>query len=438
MKYLKAGFVFALFAAEGHTLKNGYGIWSILTDRVTPGRKAILEEKIRAVSLADKGLALLKSLNVPADDFRHRLWENAPVVTRAVLELTKCIISYFEDMESGKSDYPALKAQVNASMQEFERLAKLEERLKAHIVGQDEAVDAVARAIRRNRVGISPKKRPVSFIFVGPTGVGKTELVKQLATDLFDTPDALIRLDMSEFMEKHSVSRIVGSPPGYVGYDEAGQLTEKIRRKPYAVILFDEIEKAHPDVLNILLQILEDGRMTDSTGETVYFSETLIIFTSNLGMIDTDTQKGIRYQNVNIDMPYAEIEERILTSIKNYFSFTIGRPELMNRIGNNFVVFDFIREDVVDEILRGQIGKISRNLQDDKELTLSISPEFYQQLFAKASNNLINGGRGIGNIVESSLINPLSRIMVTKNPPRGSVIHLLSAKDDGSLNVDIS
>ena len=166
---------------------------------------------------------------------------------------------------------------------EFRRLSELDKRLKEHIVGQDEAIEAVAAAIRRNRVGISPKHKPVSFIFVGPTGVGKTELVKQLAQDLFNSPDALIRLDMSEFMEKHSVSRIVGSPPGYVGYDEAGQLTEKIRRKPYAVILFDEIEKAHPDVMNVLLQILDDGEITDSHGRKVNFENTVIVMTSNAG-----------------------------------------------------------------------------------------------------------------------------------------------------------
>ena len=160
--------------------------------------------------------------------------------------------------------------------QEFQRLSQLEARLKEHIIGQDEAIEAVSAAVRRNRVGISPKHKPVSFIFVGSTGVGKTELVKQLATDLFNTPDALIRLDMSEFMEKHSVSRIVGSPPGYVGYDEAGQLTEKIRRKPYAVVLFDEIEKAHPDVLNVLLQILDDGEITDAHGRKVNFENTKI------------------------------------------------------------------------------------------------------------------------------------------------------------------
>ena len=167
--------------------------------------------------------------------------------------------------------------------EEFLRLSQLEQRLKKHIVGQDEAVAAVAAAIRRNRVGISPKHKPVSFIFVGSTGVGKTELVKQLADDLFNAPESLIRLDMSEFMEKHSVSRIVGSPPGYVGYDEAGQLTEKIRRKPYSVVLFDEIEKAHPDVLNVLLQILDDGQITDAHGRKVNFENTVIVMTSNAG-----------------------------------------------------------------------------------------------------------------------------------------------------------
>ena len=167
--------------------------------------------------------------------------------------------------------------------QEYEQIRGLGDRLREHIVGQDQAVDAVARAIRRNRVGISPKRRPVSFIFVGPTGVGKTELVKCLANDLFDSTDALIRLDMSEYMEKHTVSKLIGSPPGYVGYDEAGQLTEKIRRKPYSVVLFDEIEKAHPDVLNILLQVLDDGRITDAQGRLVNFENAIIGMTSNAG-----------------------------------------------------------------------------------------------------------------------------------------------------------
>ena len=175
---------------------------------------------------------------------------------------------------------------------EFARLSGLSARLKSRIIGQDEAVDAVVAAIKRGRVGISPKRKPVSFIFVGPTGVGKTELVKRLSEDLFNAPEALIRLDMSEFMEKHAVSRIIGAPPGYVGYDEAGQLTEKIRRRPYSVVLFDEIEKAHPDVLNILLQILDDGHITDAQGRTVNFENTVIIMTSNAGSANKSGSAG--------------------------------------------------------------------------------------------------------------------------------------------------
>ena len=204
---------------------------------------------------------------------------------------------------------------------EFKRLSELADRLKKHIIGQDEAVDAVAAAIRRGRVGISPKHKPVSFIFVGPTGVGKTELVKQLAADLFDSPDSLIRLDMSEFMEKHSVSRLVGSPPGYVGYDEAGQLTEKIRRKPYAVILFDEIEKAHPDVLNVLLQILDDGEVTDAHGRKVNFENTVIVMTSNAG---SDRKEG----SVGFGRSVSEQNrERTMKALGEFL-----RPEFINRV----------------------------------------------------------------------------------------------------------
>ena len=204
---------------------------------------------------------------------------------------------------------------------EFKRLSELADRLKKHIIGQDEAVDAVAAAIRRGRVGISPKHKPVSFIFVGPTGVGKTELVKQLAADLFDSPDSLIRLDMSEFMEKHSVSRLVGSPPGYVGYDEAGQLTEKIRRKPYAVILFDEIEKAHPDVLNVLLQILDDGEVTDAHGRKVNFENTVIVMTSNAGSDRKEGSVGFG-RSVN-----EQNRERIMKALGEFL-----RPEFINRV----------------------------------------------------------------------------------------------------------
>ena len=238
------------------------------------------------------------------------------------------------------------------SEDEFRRLSELDKRLKEHIVGQDEAVEAVAAAIRRNRVGISPKHKPVSFIFVGPTGVGKTELVKQLAQDLFNSPDALIRFDMSEFMEKHSVSRIVGSPPGYVGYDEAGQLTEKIRRKPYAVILFDEIEKAHPDVMNVLLQILDDGRITDSQGRTVDFKNTIIILTSNLGsqyLLDGIGPDG---------EITADAREHVQGELRRAF-----RPEFLNRL-DEILMFRPLTRDNLSHIIDNLIAALRSRLAD--------------------------------------------------------------------------
>ena len=234
--------------------------------------------------------------------------------------------------------------------EEFKRLSQLEDRLKQHIVGQDEAVSAVSAAIRRSRVGISPKHKPVSFIFVGSTGVGKTELVKQLAADLFNTPDALIRLDMSEFMEKHSVSRLVGSPPGYVGYDEAGQLTEKIRRKPYSVVLFDEIEKAHPDVLNILLQILDDGEVTDAHGRKVNFENTVIVMTSNAG---SDKAAGSVGFGRSAD---DQGRERTMKALREFL-----RPEFINRV-DEIVYFHQLTEENIRSIARRMLDTIGSRM----------------------------------------------------------------------------
>ena len=236
--------------------------------------------------------------------------------------------------------------------QEFQRLSQLETRLKSHIIGQDEAIAAVSAAVRRNRVGISPKHKPVSFIFVGPTGVGKTELVKQLANDLFNTPDALIRLDMSEFMEKHSVSRIVGSPPGYVGYDEAGQLTEKIRRKPYAVVLFDEIEKAHPDVLNVLLQILDDGEITDAHGRKVNFENTIIVMTSNAGSATKEGTVGFGRTANEQDA------DRAMKALQQFL-----RPEFINRV-DAVITFNRLSEENFGAIARIMLGELVTSLKD--------------------------------------------------------------------------
>ena len=236
--------------------------------------------------------------------------------------------------------------------EEFKRLAELEQRLKSHIVGQDEAIAAVAAAIRRNRVGISPKHKPVSFIFVGSTGVGKTELVKQLADDLFNAPESLIRLDMSEFMEKHSVSRIVGSPPGYVGYDEAGQLTEKIRRKPYSVVLFDEIEKAHPDVLNVLLQILDDGQITDAHGRKVNFENTVIVMTSNAG---SGKAAGAMGFGKSAD---EQGKERVMKALQDFL-----RPEFINRV-DEIVYFNQLTEEHFAGIAHIMLDELQTSLAD--------------------------------------------------------------------------
>ncbi len=273
--------------------------------------------------------------------------------------------------------------------QEYERLAHLEDRLKQHIIGQDEAVHAVAAAIRRGRVGISSKRKPVSFIFVGSTGVGKTELVKQLANDLFNTPESLIRLDMSEFMEKHAVSRIIGSPPGYVGYDDAGQLTEKIRRKPYSVILFDEIEKAHPDVLNILLQILDDGHITDAHGRVVNFENTVIVMTSNAG---SDQKGGSLGFDRSVDM---QTKEKAMQALQQFL-----RPEFINRV-DEVVCFNHLTEENFKAIARIMLGELKQTLSD-KGLTLTYDESLVDYL-TKKSYSVAYGARNLRRLIQREL-----------------------------------
>ena len=273
--------------------------------------------------------------------------------------------------------------------QEYQRLSQLEDRLKAHIIGQDEAVRAVSAAIRRGRVGISPKHKPVSFIFVGSTGVGKTELVKQLAADLFDTPESLIRLDMSEFMEKHAVSRIIGSPPGYVGYDEAGQLTEKIRRKPYSVVLFDEIEKAHPDVLNILLQILDDGRITDAHGRTVNFENTVIVMTSNAG---SNTKVG----SVGFGRTANEQgRERAMKALQDFL-----RPEFINRI-DEIVYFNQLTEENFRSIAVLMLKELATAMAE-KGISFSWEESLLDYL-VKKSYSAVYGARNLRRIIQKEL-----------------------------------
>ena len=284
-----------------------------------------------------------------------------------------------------------------------------------HIVGQDEAVDAVARAIRRNRVGISPKKRPVSFIFVGPTGVGKTELVKRLADDLFDSVDSLIRVDMSEYMEKHAVSKLIGSPPGYIGYDEAGQLTEKIRRRPYSVILFDEIEKAHPDVLNVLLQVLDDGRISDAQGRVVNFENTIIVMTSNAG---SDGQVGgMGFGRTSGDM----VRERTMKALNGFL-----RPEFINRV-DEIITFNHLTEENFLGIADIMLLELRDSLRE-RGLSLSWDEDVRGYLVKKAYS-VVYGARNLRRTIQRDLEDPISEKIIESFETPISSIHITVADD---------
>ena len=302
---------------------------------------------------------------------------------------------------------------------DMKKLSDLESKLKARIIGQDEAIEALCAAVRRSRVQISPVRRPASFIFVGPTGVGKTELVKQLANELFETPETLIRLDMSEFMEKHSVSRIIGAPPGYVGYDEAGQLTEKVRRKPYSVILFDEIEKAHPDVLNILLQILDEGKTSDAQGRTVSFENTVIVMTSNAGSELKETALGF-----NRDVATAS-KEKAMKALKEFL-----RPEFIGRVDEVILFNSLTKEDLVkiSDIL---INELRGPLQD-KGIGLEVG-NGVSEIIAEASNGGGRGARDIRRTIRKQIEDKITDILIDRAEEPVSIIEITAV--DGEIKV---
>ena len=290
---------------------------------------------------------------------------------------------------------------------EFEQLAGLGDRLRAHIVGQDQAIDTVCAAIRRNRVGLQAKRKPVSFLFVGGTGVGKTELVKRLADELFHAPESLIRLDMSEFMEKFSVSRMIGSPPGYVGYDEAGQLTEKIRRRPYSVVLFDEIEKAHPDVMNLLLQILDDGRITDAQGRTVNFENTVIILTTNAG---SNTRTGTLGFGLSADDQSRERAQRALNEFL--------RPEFLNRL-DEIVYFNHLTEENFRAIASLMLGEV-RTAMAERGMTLHWTPAVVDYLVAKGYSETY-GARNLRRTIQRDVEDAIASAVVAQRKAAGDV-----------------
>ena len=308
------------------------------------------------------------------------------------------------------------------NISEFEtgRLVNLEERLHTRLIGQDEAVSAVARAIRRKRAGISLKRRPVSFIFVGPTGVGKTELVKRIADEVFDGQDSLIRLDMSEYMEKHSVSKLIGSPPGYVGYDEAGQLTEKVRRHPYSVILLDEIEKANADVFNILLQILDDGRITDSHGKTVSFENTIIIMTSNAG---SDQKSNI----VGFNDEDEAISFKVERALKSLF-----RPEFLNRVDET-VIFKELKRDELIQIIGIMISDLCDGLAE-KGISLEMT-DAAKNVVLDNSYKKEYGARPMRRYIESHIEDALAQKLIRGELKSGDTA--VVSESDGKLNIEI-
>ena len=412
-----------------------------ITDRFLPDKAIdLLDEACSDLNLQCKEISQLLELKKERDDYELELrmlnedtenqdYERLAKIRSKLLQLAAKI----EELE--KLPKPAvtmenlariieLWTKIPASKikaQEYEQIKGLPERLKTHIVGQDEAVYAVSRAIRRNRVGISPKKRPVSFIFVGPTGVGKTELVKQLANDLFDSVDSLIRLDMSEYMEKHTVSKLIGSPPGYVGYDEAGQLTEKIRRKPYSVVLFDEIEKAHPDVLNVLLQVLDDGRITDAQGRVVNFENTIIVMTSNAG--SEGRVGGLGFGRTEGDM----VREKTMKALREFL-----RPEFLNRV-DEIITFNHLSEEHFLGIADIMLEELRQSLES-RGLKLSWSEDI-RQLLVKKAYSVTYGARNLRRTIQRELEDPISEAIIDSFENPISFIHIRVEEEAVKLDI---
>ncbi len=411
-----------------------------ITDRFLPDKAIdLLDEACSDVNLRSKEISQLAELKKERDDYELELkmltddTENEHYERLATLRSKLLrIAAQIEDLEKLPKPQVTMEnlariielwTKIPASKikaQEYQQIKGLADRLKQHIVGQDHAVDAVARAIRRSRVGISPKKRPVSFIFVGPTGVGKTELVKRLADDLFDSVDSLIRLDMSEYMEKHTVSKLIGSPPGYVGYDEAGQLTEKIRRRPYAVVLFDEIEKAHPDVLNILLQVLDDGRITDAQGRTVNFENTIIVMTSNAGSEGRVSSFGFGRSGET------QVQDKTMGALREFL-----RPEFINRV-DEIITFQHLSREhflgIADIMLEELGGSLSA-----RGLTLTWEDAVRQYLVDQAYSTTY-GARNLRRTIQRELEDPISEVIIDSFERPISKIHVVLL--DGKIQLE--
>ena len=406
-----------------------------ITDRFLPDKAIdLLDEACSDVNLQCKEISLLAEKKKERDDYELELrmltddTENEHYERLAHIRSKLCQLA--EQIERLEQVPPPAVTMENLARiielwtkipaskikaQEYQQISGLSARLKEHIVGQDEAVDAVSKAIRRHRVGLSQKKRPVSFIFVGPTGVGKTELVKCLANDLFDSVDSLIRLDMSEYMEKHTVSKLIGSPPGYIGYDEAGQLTEKIRRKPYSVVLFDEIEKAHPDVLNILLQVLDDGRITDAQGRVVNFENTVIVMTSNAGSEGRVGAMGFGRTDGDV------VKEKTMKALREFL-----RPEFINRV-DEIISFNHLTEENFMGIADIMLGELKQSLKD-RGLSVTWDEEIRAFLVKKAYS-ITYGARNLRRTIQKELEDSISEKIIESFDNPIESIHIAVEND---------
>lgn len=410
-----------------------------ITDRYLPDKAIdLIDEACSDVNLKDQGIIRMDAVEKEIADLERERelllgdteqehYERLAVIRTSIMQLS-------DELNMLKSRPPQLTKENLARVielwtkiparsiteDEFDRLARLGERLRENIIGQDGAIDAVCAAIKRSRVGLQAKRKPVSFIFVGGTGVGKTELVKRLAADLFDSPESLIRLDMSEFMEKFSVSRIIGSPPGYVGYDEAGQLTEKIRRKPYSVVLFDEIEKAHPDVLNILLQILDDGHITDAQGRTINFENTVIIMTTNAG-------SGLKSGSVGFGNTLAQQDrDRVMKALNDFL-----RPEFINRV-DEIVFFNKLTEEHFRRIAGLMLEEV-RGLMAEKNMALTWDESVLDYL-VKKSYSLTYGARNLRRTIQKEIEDGIAAVIVDAR--RGAVSDIALTSDSETIIVN--